>query len=114
MLCCVVLCCVLQDIQNAAAEENMDVIMPAHLNRIDKVRLQHTHAPAHHQAPAEQWHVAPAASREPHPHAQPAAAAPAAVLPATTGISWLLFTTWTKRRHLWLNNCDLPPCCRHV
>jgi len=28
----------LQDIQNAAAEENMDVIMPGHLNRIDKVR----------------------------------------------------------------------------
>jgi hypothetical protein len=32
------LCCAgLQDIRNAAAEENMELIVPAHLNRIDKV-----------------------------------------------------------------------------
>jgi hypothetical protein len=42
VLCCVFMltCCVcelLQDITNAASEENMDIVMPAHLNRIDKV-----------------------------------------------------------------------------
>lgn len=29
----------MQDIQNAASEENMDIVVPAHLNRIDRVSV---------------------------------------------------------------------------
>jgi hypothetical protein len=33
----IVTVCALQDIQNAASEENMDIVVPPHLNRIDRV-----------------------------------------------------------------------------
>lgn len=52
----------------------------------------HTHQ--HHQAPAEQWHVASRIQGAPHTQLAAAPAALAAV-PAT-GISLLLFTTWTE------------------